>query len=333
MFIFGDRDRGYSIMNTPGLYYSPYTIRPLGPLNARSGIRERLGALIRTADGGVGCLHPWPELGDYSLTEELDALAAMSPLPLGRRALDCAGVDGAARQQGDSVWREDRRVPLSHATLAGTVTDDGLVELDAVGFRYGKIKADHDIMSLLNKGRIWRRLLPEWRWRLDFNGVLTREQWRAAQPMFMDVFGDSLDFCEDPFPWNAGFWKEVEESGIALALDWVPDCEEPEKGEYSPSVRILKPAAQTGAGMAEKRLVVTSYMDHPVGIAWAAYEAARMAAEGAQVDVCGLVTQHLYAPDDFSVVLGDPSPVFRPPSGTGLGFDDLIDRLEWKRLR
>ena len=37
--------------------------------------------------------------------------------------------------------------------------------------------------------------------------------------------------------------------------------------------------------------------------------------------------------NEFSERLGQVGPKFRSPGGTGLGFDDLLEKLPWKRLR
>jgi o-succinylbenzoate synthase len=50
------------------------------------------------------------------------------------------------------------------------------------------------------------------------------------------------------------------------------------------------------------------------------------------VGLCGLQTHHLFEPDGFTGELGPWAPAFKPPSGTGLGFNDLLDALPWTRL-
>ena len=64
------------------VFYYEYSLTACGPLNARAAEVCRKGALIRTEEGGYGCIQPWPELGDHSLQKELDALRKGNPLPL-----------------------------------------------------------------------------------------------------------------------------------------------------------------------------------------------------------------------------------------------------------
>jgi O-succinylbenzoate synthase len=80
-------------------------------------------------------------------------------------------------------------------------------------------------------------------------------------------------------------------------------------------------------------VVLTSYMDHPLGQAFAAWEAARLALQfPGLVGICGLQTHHLFEPDGFVELLGPWSPQFQAPPGTGLGFDDLLAALPWTPL-
>ena len=82
-----------------------------------------------------------------------------------------------------------------------------------------------------------------------------------------------------------------------------------------------------------QKLVVTSYMEHPLGQVSAAWEAAKLNVQfpGA-IGICGLQTHQLFTPSEFSERLGRWSPSFRSPGGTGFGFDDLFEKLPWKRL-
>jgi O-succinylbenzoate synthase len=82
-----------------------------------------------------------------------------------------------------------------------------------------------------------------------------------------------------------------------------------------------------------QRVVLTGYMDHPLGQAFAAWEAARLELQFPGITgVCGLQTHHLFQDDGFTEELGPWSPAFKAPGGTGLGFDDLLEALPWTRL-
>ena len=95
---------------------SRYRLRARGFLNAISNRREFEGALIRI-DGGFGCIHPWPELGDPPLEKCLADLAGARRWPIVKRAVRCAEYDRVAREfralavrgNGDSGKPRDAR--------------------------------------------------------------------------------------------------------------------------------------------------------------------------------------------------------------------------------
>ena len=104
-------------------------------------------------------------------------------------------------------------------------------------------------------------------------------------------------------------------------------------------VMVIKPAVDEPFLLGEaaishnQRVVLTSYMDHPVGQAFAAWEAARLELQfPGLVGMCGLQTHHLFEPNEFTEALGPWSPEFKPPEGLGLGFDDLLAAQPWTRL-
>ena len=93
------------------MFYHEYSLTACGPLNARAAEVCRKGALIKTDEGGYGCIQPWPELGDATLQEELDALRKGRPLPLGVRAAECARTVSTALSN-KTPWRaHDSRFP------------------------------------------------------------------------------------------------------------------------------------------------------------------------------------------------------------------------------
>jgi len=63
--------------------------------------------------------------------------------------------------------------------------------------------------------------------------------------------------------------------------------------------------------------------------------AAKLAAEyPSRVSMrCGLLTHALYENDSFIERMRSAGPLLIAPAGTGIGFDDLIERLPWERLR
>lgn len=314
------------------LWFWKYTLTARQPVNARSRRREFEGVLLRI-DDGFACLQPWPELGDPSLKRCLDDLRGARRWPIVRRALRCAKEDADARFIGDPLL-EEIDVPHSHATLPW---QDARIVASAVerGFDRVKMKAGRDLAA---EGDFLRRAAeahPSLRWRIDFNEAPTP----AAVAEFLDGLPEGLrrriDFLEDPCPYSADTWQRLRRDfGIPLAVDReaAPGCDAAQVVVIKPAVDEPWLLAEAAASRAQA-VVVTSSLDHPLGQVFAAWEAAKLNVQfPGRLGICGLQTHHVFAPSEFAERLGRWSPEFRSPGGTGLGFDDLLEKLPWKRL-
>ncbi len=331
-------------MSAP-LYIHRYrlTLRLAG--NALSTRRVLEGFLIRCGNG-FGCVHPWPELGDPDVEELLAALRDGKRHRLLDRALACAAEDGTARSEGRSLFgavvaedatgfsrKEDApgrevlrdaavefslrgnrlRIPRSHATITG---DADFPALAAAGFTTVKLKT-HGADPALRE-RVAAVAAAGLRVRIDCNGT------GVAMLAALRTWADSVDFIEDPEPYHAARWRAIREQfGFRLALDRLDSAD---AGGYD--VRVLKPALETCEARCVP-VVFTGYMDHPLGQMWAALEAARYAGEQR---LAGLLTHHLFEPDDFIEAVRSDGPQLLPPGGTGLGFDALLETLPWDRI-
>ncbi len=312
-------------------FVSLYRLRARGFLNAVSGRREFEGALVRIG-GGFGCIHPWPELGDPPLGKCLADLAGPRRWPVVRRALRCAQFDAAGREHEESLF-EEMEVPLSHATLSGA--DPAAVEAAVeAGFGVVKLKCRGDGAGEARFLEMMALRHPQLRWRLDFNETASCGQALDFLTKLPAEVRRALDFVEDPCPYDEGAWLDLwRRTGVCLAVDR-------ESGPHRAAARVMviKPALDEPLALAEaalsmrQRVILTSYMDHPLGQAFAAWEAARLGLHlPGLVGVCGLQTHHLFEPGPFSELLGPWRPAFTAPPGTGLGFDDLLDELTWTR--
>lgn len=273
-----------------------YTLMPRRRLSGVAREGEREGALIRAGEGFAD-VHPWPELGDATLDEQLALLARGETTTLTRASLHLAAIDGAARVRGVSLF-DGLTIPLSHWPGADPPSE----------FDTAKIK---DISRIPSNVRL----------RIDFNATLAPQDFiRIAETLPHD----RIDFVEDPCPYDPLVWKDLrEKTGLRLAFD--------QKGEPCGGfdVAIWKPALQTEPPQADS-VVVTSYMDHPIGQFGAAFVAA---ANAERIDArCGLMTHVLYEPNEFIEQIRTSGARLLPPPGTGVGFDDLLARLPWERL-
>ena len=263
------------------MHYWKYSLSP-----------KRHGALIRMGSGFAD-VHPWPELGDEPLDQQLQKLARGETTPLTKRSLEIARIDGEARERGLSLF-DGLTIPLSHWPGA-----DPPPEFDTT-----KIKSIDRIPDRV-------------RLRIDFNARLRPEEFLLIAE---GLPRERIDFVEDPCPYDAATWTALgEQSGLRLALDRLV-------ADEGVDVLIVKPAIEE-IPRTEKEMIITSYMDHPVGQFAAAYFAALHPAPR-----CGLFTHVLYEKNAFSERIRSEGARLLPPGGTGIGFDDLLERLPWKVL-
>lgn len=310
---------------------SRYRLKARGFLNAVSNRREFEGALIQI-DGGYGCIHPWPELGDPPLGKCLADLAGARRWPIVKRAIRCAEYDRVARRFEHSLF-EEMEVPESHATLS-VARVEGVARAVEAGFSVIKLKAGSNPAA---EARFLDEMAAEFpgvKWRLDFNESLEPDTAAEFLTSLNEKTRAVIDFVEDPCPYSDSAWAGLHRrTRVRLAVDR-------ESGPLSAAaqVMVIKPAIDEPFLLGEaalrhgQRVVVTSYMDHPLGQAFAAWEAARLGLQfPGLVGLCGLQTHHLFETDAFTEMLGPWLPVFQPPAGNGLGFDDLLDALPWTR--
>lgn len=302
---------------TGEIYWHAYELKPRGVLNALSTSGSRKGALLRVGDGYAD-LHPWPELGDEPIDRQLSLLAGGTPAALGARALHCARIDGDARRRGGSLF-DGLEIPPSHFTVQFGSTGDA-EQIREAGFSIVKLKASGEELP----SGIERFSAAGLRLRIDFNACAAEHQVRR---LLDRIQADAIDFLEDPTPYDDGTWRRLRDDlGVRLAADR-------EKGGDAFDVLVIKPALEETPPNPTRPLVFTSSMDHPLGQMWAAWNAARAVADGKRVEACGLMTAHIYEQNEFSEMLTANGPLLHPPEGPGLGFDALLSRLDWRRLR
>ena len=301
----------------------PYTLTSRGPLNAASKRSEFEGALVRT-DGGYGCVHPWPELGDRSLKEELSALAGRQDTRLTSATRRCIELDGEARLEGRYLFKE-LRVPESHATLT-EVTLEAISTASNLGYGRVKLKVSparlKDIAALLEVCP-----LPI---RLDVNSSLTAERLLDWHASLSDKAKETIEFLEDPTPYEPDVWETLQSAtGWAFAVDAMQPV-----ATHGFRFRVLKPAVEDTSHFTpdDGAFLVTSYMEHPLGQLYAAYEAGRLAKRFPnQITSCGLATHGLVHQLDPVLDLGH-GPELTLPQGTGLGLDTYLEKLPWQPL-
>lgn len=281
-----------------------YELIPKRRLNAVANAGPRRGALLRI-DGGVADVHPWPELGDVPLDEQLARLSRGETTPLTSSSLEFASIDATARRDGRSLF-DGLTIPSSHWPGPDPPPAFDTVKLKSIDVVPDRVRL-----------------------RIDFNATLTAEE-------FVEVAAtlprERIDFVEDPCTYDPSTWRELRaKTGLRLALDRGASSSQPRHSCLcsvdSYDVLILKPALGE-IPRTDAEIVVTSYMDHPIGQLCAAYAAATANI----TSTCGLITHVLFENDPFIERMVIDGTRLVPPAGTGWGFDDLLERLPWQKL-
>lgn len=328
----------------------------LSPSMSHGGelVPPRSGALLRVEfqPGLVGYAdcHPWPELGDPDLEQQLGILRSGGATALLERSLALARVDAEARAAGEWLF-EDLEVPESHATFpyalglgqSRTIAEARLDLVRALGFGVIKLKVGRSPVIELSE---LARLIPQIRERelcvrFDFNEGLSLDDVSGYLSALISESGDDLawiDWIEDPCPFDVDHWERLRgEFGLPLALDR-PGIRLEAYRELPVDVLILKPAVMDPAATFEIAaeldvpVAVTSYLDHPVGQVGAAWVAAKALAEGVPLVSGGVATHLAYETNGFSEGLLIERGRLIPSFGTGLGFDDLLEDTPWKTI-
>jgi O-succinylbenzoate synthase len=317
------------------IFTHPYTLQP-GTDPTRAARRPRSGALLRVEfdDGAIGYadLLPLTEFGHAPLEEHLASLSENRPSRLTEIALTHARTDATARRAGISLFAglpDIRSHALfthwSHAprSVFERCVDDGY---DLVKLKIGRDpELEADALNGLSD-------LPI-RWRLDANASAGTEVFlQQLEPQLRA----KIEFLEDPSPYDAERWTTLAtRMNITLALDWeLPDSPAPWPGAQ---ILVIKPASQDALALAQSaanfgmKIVVTHSMDHPLGQSVALWTAQKLRQSyGQTVLEGGLQAVGLFLADNFSAQIRCDGPQTLPPPGTGFGFDEILESIDWQ---
>lgn len=259
---------------------------------------SRTGALLRfefdTGFGYADC-HPWDIFGDAPLEKQLSNLSHGLFTKITSRSYFFAKLDASARLENRHLF-EGKNIPKNHFLWTGGEVPEGFCTV--------KIKVRERVPKIEGK-----------KLRLDCNERFTPE---TVDAFFSTLDPQQVEFVEDPTPYDEKLWNHLyRKYGIPLARDAGSE----NKGACQ--VLVVKPAAQE---MLEdgRKIVVTSYLDHPIGQLAAALFAP-------DDTIHGLASHLAYEKNAFSECF-DASPYLKPPPGTGLGFDEQLKKTAWKKL-
>lgn len=306
--------------------YSPYTLQWRGTYPS-----FRKGALVRVRFPSLGVgyadCHPWPELGDLPLEEQLQSLITGKLTALTAGTWQYAKREAEARGRGVSLLNQKTTVK-SHFLITDLcqLTGEDLSQLAKEGYTHLKIKLgkrlEEETKQLLSLFFSSSFIL-----RLDFNERLTFSAFRLFLEKIVHL-RPKIDFIEDPFPWQPQEWVLIQQEGWILACD--RQAERAIHQEEAAQVLILKPATHpffSSFLSSNQRLVVTSYLGHSIEQIAAASIAAEIDPQGKSIH--GLLSHHAYFPNVFSQKLNGRGPNLVSPPGKGNGFDRELEQLTW----
>lgn len=322
------------------IHFSQYQLSWTG--NQHKTPRE--GALLKVLqpDGNFGYAdcHPWIEFGDVSLKEQLNLLAKGKTTALTHQSLKFASIDGQARALQQNLFK-GLELPQNHYHVStGNLLSEALLErLAEEGFSLIKIKVglnlekDCAILNRFSEQLRAKRL----KLRLDFNSKLTEKEFLAFLKQNTPHL-DIIDFFEDPFPYEPLAWqimREKQKIKLACDLSSLKALAHPHSCDYL----VVKPAIQEIAPfltdqLKGRHLVVTSYLDHPIGQLTGLYVAATILKNRPEIlSECGFMTHHAYQPTSFSECFGhEGSRLIPSMKGYGFGYDNFLETLNWNTL-
>ncbi|AFY00235.1 o-succinylbenzoate synthase MenC [Bdellovibrio bacteriovorus] len=323
--------------------YSPYTLKPVQSLNAATAATAREGILLKVEwnDGlyGFADLHPWPELGDLSLEEQLSDLRMGRMTTQIEQSIWLARRDALLRKEKKHVFDGGEKVKNNYLLSHFQDLKPGFLDgLKNEGYTTVKVKMGRDLQK--EADMLTHIAASGMRMRLDFNALgswQTFEKFMVNLPLTVRPL---IEYVEDPFPFDFHAWGEARKLA-KIALDNQYDKVPWGKIASAPfDVIVIKPAktdVDKAVAQCQKwnlKLAVTSYMDHPVGVVHAVGVAMELKDKyGDMILESGCLTHRLYQMDSFAAELSTQGPYLLKNKGTGVGFDKLLKDLTWYQLK
>ena len=303
------------------IWASPYQLE-----SVKDDLPDQKGVLLRiqfpTGRTGYADFMPWPQLGEETLSQQLEHLSRLELTPRLEQSLFFASWDSERSNKKISL----AKLPKHH--WLATNLDDA-EKLVRAGHKLIKIKAGPQNLPELSD---FIESNPTCRFRIDFNNSLDEMifyNWLCGLES-----REMIDFIEDPYPYDPILWKEVmDEFSISLALDgWLGNFPEDLKGVSHLILKpVLIPADRVLNRLASKnfRFVVTHCLDHPLGQIQAKAFAALALEEGFALESSGLGQVSLYQPTLFDKQMAE---IEKQGVGAHWGYQEILETLDWKLI-
>ncbi len=330
--------------NINKIMYSEYQLKPFKALNAKSIKANRNGYLIniefKNIGNGYSDLFSWPELGDLDVRLLLENIKNSKFNIHTYKTIYFAYIDACYRAKNLNIF-SNFTFPKNHYTEV----DISLLNLKKIekikndGFELIKIKLSKgEIENTEKLTRFFNNIKSsQLKIRIDFNNSLDSDLLENFLNKFYN-FLNIIDFIEDPY---FLFFKDREKykskfSLLSLAIDRLNLEDYSNNVDLNVDYFILKPAIQN---FIDKKfsvpVVISSYMDHPLGQLSALYEAG-LFNQGCLADKmsCGLLTHQFYEMNEYAETLTIQNTRLLPSlEGTGFGFNSLLKNEHWKELK
>lgn len=284
------------------------------------------GALIKVQDSecnwGVSDLKPWPRLGDPTLLRELENRGALF-----QRSLFLAQEDLTARKNKVSLLQDK----FIHNNWL--ITD--VKKIDVKNNFSGTIKIKSLGFSLVELVQGLKNLTQKnLKIRLDFNGSLKANDFEHFISHLPNSVLERIEYIEDPLPEINSSWIKWNQK-IPLAVDFAKG--DIFSNENMWSYLIIKPSRQDSKMLIakckdlNKKVTLTSAMDHPVGLAHGLRYAQHRPYHEA-----GFLTLDLYEDTDFNKYFTfDQNKINfseQALNDYGIGMTKSLENLNWVEL-
>ena len=293
--------------------------------------KDKAGMLIKVLFSGdktgYNSIHPLSHFKEGRLSDFITLLKSRRIIPensqtaLLHTILQDAYMDAIARSKNQSLLFGYPSIQ-NHYLISNI---HSWTNLDNLPFNVFKIK----IGSFLNKEttrlrQIIKNTKKKFQIRLDFNEKLSKKQWEKWEIENKDLL-PFIDFIEDPFL-NFSYTP----STFPLAGDWCNPHFSPVRVFKASRFKLQFISKQLSAGKFQ-RIIFTHSLSHPLEarLSWA--KASQFyKIHSKKREICGLnYPLSLYKKNDFICFHSN----FYAPLGTGLGFDLLLEKQLWKKLR
>lgn len=301
------------------IWVHPYTLKP-----RLASVAPRMGALVKVEwalhQVGYSDLHPWPEFGEAKLDVHIDSLAKVEFTKLAEISMEFNYIDRECRLHKRNAFL-GMILPRSHRLVfeIEKMEPQTLSQWQKEGFTHIKVKMGQNLKA---ETEAFTQLAysTSMLWRIDMNGRLNETEFLKWWQNLDEAVRARIDFVEDP----------VKDEQLKIQGPWADDWFKQKLAK----VRIVKPAREAAEELVPfDRVVFTHGLEHPLGQACAAWSAAHFYGQHPKkMEVCGLAASDVYEPDEFSKAWHCEGPRLKPTTGTGFGFDGLLESVKWERI-